>query len=68
MADAKQKAKKSKKQRKLGRNAVYCQYYAATNRREKNKIKTLNKHLARFPDDKVALKALELCKLVVRGF
>jgi len=68
MADAKQKAKKAKKQRKYGRNAAYCQYYTATNRREKNKSKKLKKHLTRFPNDKVALKALELCAVVIRGF
>lgn len=61
---APQKAKKSKKQRKVGRNAEYCRFYAATHRREKNKAVRLKKHLARFPADRCALKALEVCKAI----
>lgn len=59
---APQKAKKTKKQRKFGRNAIYCAHYLRTHIREKNKIKRLKKHLVRFPDDKCAINAMDLCK------
>lgn len=58
-------AKDSKKQRKVGRNAIYCKAYANTNRREKNKIKKLQKHLIRFPDDKAAKDAIANCKVAI---
>ncbi len=60
-----EKAKKTKKQRKYGRNAKYCEVYARTHRREKNKMRKLKKHLIRFPMDKTAAKALETCKHIV---
>jgi hypothetical protein len=62
---APQKAKKGKKQRKWGRNKIYCSYYALTHKREKNKIKRLKKHLVRFPQDQCAIKAMEHCELLV---
>jgi hypothetical protein len=65
MAD---KAKKTKKQRKWGRNAAYCLAYKNSNRREHNKVKRLKKHLVRFPDDLVATVAIENCMKVIRGF
>lgn len=64
----KQKAKKTKKQRKFGRNAAYCLRYRNSHRREHNKIKRLRKHLSRFPNDKVAAKAIEVCLVVIRGY
>ncbi|HYT42967.1 MAG TPA: hypothetical protein VEP90_11535 [Methylomirabilota bacterium] len=62
MADS---AKKSKKQRKVGRNAEYCKFYAVTKRREKNKLRRVKKHVARFPDDKVALKCIDILKAII---
>ena len=64
----KKKAKKSKKQRKVGRNAQYCLLYRNSHRREHNKIKRLQKHLKRFPGDTCALAAMEVCKAAIRGY
>ena len=64
---APQKAKRSKKQRKVGRNAVACLRYKNTHRREHNKARRLARHLARFPSDAIATAALTACKAVVRG-
>lgn len=61
------KAKKSKKLRKVGRNAAYCQQYRNTNRREKNKLARLRKHLASFPLDGVAKVAVDRCKAAIGG-
>lgn len=58
----------SKNQRKYGRNAAYCKAYRLSNRREHNKIRRLNSHLKRFPDDKVALLSVESCKKTIRGY
>ena len=58
-------AKKSNKCRKLGRNASYCLSYKNTNKREKNKIKKLVKHLARLPNDAVAKAAIARCKTII---
>lgn len=60
-------AKASKKQRKHGRNAIFCKAYKSTSRREKNKLKKLEKHLAVFVDDYVAKHALAACKKIVFG-
>jgi hypothetical protein len=68
MVEATKKAKKTKKQRKYGRNAASCQAYAASNRRERNKAVRLKKHLAQFPGDKVAVAAKDRCVLVIRGY
>ena len=51
--------KKGKKTRKYDRNRKWCQSYRNRNQREKNKVKKLRRHLARYPDDKVAAKVLE---------
>lgn len=59
------KAKKSKKLRKVGRNATYCLIYKNTNRREKNKVKKLVKHLARFGNDNCAKVALGNTKVIL---
>ena len=60
-----EQAKKSKKNRKTGRNAVYCKFYAQTHRRERNKIVKLKKHLKAFPDDKCAQDTLKRLQLMV---
>ena len=58
-------AKSSKKQRKYGRNAAYCLHYKNTNRREKNKLKKLAKHLARFGNDNCAKVAVGNTKIAI---
>lgn len=63
-----QKAKGGKKQRKYGRNAAYCLAYKNSNRRERNKVKRLKKHLARFPNDACASAAVEACNKVIKGY
>lgn len=63
-----QKAKKSKKQRKVGRNARYCLKYALSRRREHNKIRRLKKHLVKFPNDKCAITAVDLANTAIRGY
>jgi hypothetical protein len=60
-----QKAKKTKKQRKYGRNAAYCLTYKNTNRREKNKIKKLVKHLVKFANDDCAKNAIKNAKIAI---
>lgn len=68
MAGGIQKAKGGKKQRKWGRNSLSCARYKNENRREKNKITHLKKHLKRFPDDTCAKAAVENCLKVIRGY
>lgn len=51
-------AKGGRKNRKHGRNKVWCKVYAAHSRREKNKALRLKKHLTRFPDDATAKAVL----------
>lgn len=58
----------SKNQRKYGRNAAFCKAYKLTNRREKNKIKNLKKHLINFPDDTSAMVAIDKCNILIRGY
>lgn len=60
--------KEGKKNRKIGRNAISCKVYRLSHRREHNKIKRLRKHLSRFPNDKVAEKAVDLCRIAIRGY
>lgn len=67
VAGATQKAKKSKKQRKVGRNAEYCARYVLTKRREHNKIVKVRRHLVKFPDDMVAVAAISACKDRISG-
>jgi hypothetical protein len=62
-----QRAKKTKKNRKWGRNKVFCDTYKRTNQEEKNRIKRLNKHLTRFPNDLVASKAKDNARIIVSG-
>jgi len=59
------KAKSSKKNRKHGRNADFCSRYKNTNRREKNKVKKLTKHLATFVNDRCAVHALTNLKKIL---
>lgn len=58
-------AKKTKKQRKFGRNASYCLFYKTTRRREKNQLIRLKKRVAVHPNDRVALAALANCKVIL---
>ena len=53
--------KKGKTNRKYGRNkrAPNSGRYFAENRRLKNKIKTLKRHIKNQPNDKSAIKCLE---------
>lgn len=59
------RAKSSKKNRKHGRAAIACKAYANSNRRERNKIVRLRKHLARFGGDRCATAAVDRCKVVL---
>lgn len=52
------KKKKSGGQRKYGRNASKCDVYRRINRREKNKVRKLVRHIKRKPEDKCAVTAL----------
>ena len=58
-------AKDSKKHRKVGRNADYCKAYKNSNRREKNKLKKLVKHLSRFANDNCAKVAVGNTKAAI---
>lgn len=58
-------AKKTKKQRKYGRNAAYCLRYKNSNRRERNKVIRLRRHLVRHPGDGIGKAALDRCKAVL---
>ncbi len=53
---------------KHGRSKIECKAYQASNRREKNKLIKLEKHLKKFPEDKTALAAVEACQKSIRGF
>ena len=59
-----QKAKKTKKQRKHGRNSKGGQNarYKAESRREKSHVKRIARHLKRFPDDHCAASMLTTYK------
>jgi hypothetical protein len=59
------KAKKSKKLRKVGHNANSCLAYKNSNRREKNKVKKLLKHLSRFGNDNCAKVSLGNTKVLL---
>jgi len=65
MATAQHRAKKSKKNRKHGRQSVYCLHYKNSHRREQNKLVNLKKHLARFPDDATAKAAVIVCRVAL---
>lgn len=47
-----------KKNRKYGRNKVWCQAYRARGQREKNMVLRLRKHTAHHPPDRCAAAAL----------
>ena len=57
-----EKAKKTGKGRKIGRNLKWCQAYQLRRQRERNKAMRLRKHLARLPKDTVAAAALVRCR------
>ena len=65
LASKKGTKNKAKKQRKFDRNKKFCEVYARDHTREKNKIKKLEKHLKRFPDDAAAVKSLETLRGIV---
>ena len=51
--------------RKYNRNKASCLAYKNSNRRERNKLLRLKKHLVRHPDDECAKKARDYCKVIV---
>jgi len=59
------KAKKTKKGRKQGRNALSCQRYKLEHRREKNKLRRLAKHIKKHLGDLCAIAARDLCKVTL---
>jgi hypothetical protein len=61
-----ERAKGGKKNRKVGRNAKWCERYRLSNRRERNKLKRLNKHLARHPGDGCGTAAADRCRAIIR--
>lgn len=50
--------KKGKKNAKHGRNTFKCRAYSSSNRREKNKVKRVKRHLAHHPQDACARHCL----------
>lgn len=52
-------AKKGKKNRKYGNNLAGAVIYKAENRYERNRKRTLNRHIKAQPNDLVAIKALK---------
>ena len=56
-----EKAKKTGKGRKVGRNLKWCQAYRLRRQRERNKAVKLRRHLARLPGDLCAAIALAAC-------
>lgn len=58
MAEAKKK-NKSKKNRKFGRNKIFCEGYKRRGQREKNKAVKLQKHVNSHPNDRTAFHALK---------
>ena len=63
-----QSSKGKKGCRKAGRNKVFCQNYRSTNRREKNKLRYLAKHMVHHPMDLVAGKAADKCRYLIKGY
>jgi hypothetical protein len=51
--------KKGKKNRKLGANQKYCDFYRAAGLQEKNRERRILRHLKKYPADKQALEALD---------
>lgn len=60
-----QRAKSGKKNRKHGRNLIWCKAYRSRRQREKNKVKRLRKHMLRHPADHVAAECLSVCKAII---
>lgn len=54
--------KGGKKNRKHGRNKVWCEGYRRRGQRLKNKAKRLRKHLDKYPGDRCAFDAYQNCK------
>ena len=65
MADKIQKAKKTKKQRKYGRNAASCQRYRLEMRGEKSQLRRLRKHIKRFSADRCAERAISSLETIL---
>jgi hypothetical protein len=61
-----QKAKGSKKNRKVGRAKARCQDYRLRRQRERNKVIRLTKHVQRQPNDDCGQRALDRYELFVR--
>lgn len=67
MAGLPHRAKKTKKNRKHGRNKNSCLFYRNSNREAHNRVRRLKKHLIRFPDDECAKVALATAKIACKG-
>ena len=67
MADAPKKAKKTKKHRKHDRNKDFCKAYRNENKREKNKIVKIKRHMKRFPNDTAVMAHIERCRGIISG-
>ena len=65
MTDAPQKAKKTKKGRKVGRAANFCTRYKNEHRREKNKLRRALKRQKQHPNDSCLAAAIANHKLVL---
>lgn len=61
------KAKGGRKNRKWTRNKAFCLQYKNENRREKNKIVNLKRHMEKFPMDIAVLAHIERLKVVISG-
>ncbi len=53
--------------KKIGRDLAKCQLYRNQHRREKNKIKKLNKHIKKHINDKLAIKAIARYEQLLKG-
>jgi hypothetical protein len=60
-------ANKSGKSRKHGNNKAWCTGYKNSNRREKNKVRRINRHLKKFPSDECATAAKKRAEDTIRG-
>lgn len=61
------KAAGGKKNRKVGKRKAFCLIYLNENRREKNKVKRIERHMKRFPLDAGALAHIERLRGVIQG-
>jgi len=55
------------KNKKHGRNKDWCKAYSLRKQRERNKIKRLARHLARFPSDRRADSKIDVLRAIVSG-